>query len=150
MGNMYTAMPVPPKADLEAHYNSGLTQEEVGHIYGVSQRQIWKWFKRLGIKSRAQVKRNQWGANNSSWKGAEATYAAFHYRVQAVRGTPNFCEHCKSTDPQVRYEWASVSLKYDDVNDYIRLCKRCHIHYDGVPAKSSATQRERRSRLVSN
>jgi hypothetical protein len=144
MANMYTAMALPPREELAARYNSGMSQAEVGATYGVTQKVIHGWMRKLDIPARVPVKRNQSGASNSSWRGDEATYAALHYRVYVARGKPKHCEHCGKTSPSARYEWANVSGNYADIHDYIRLCKKCHIHFDEVPAKSSATQRARR------
>lgn len=145
MANMYTALALPPRDELAARYNSGMSQSEVGATYGVSQKVIHSWMRRLEIPSRVPIKRNQRGASNSSWRGSEAAYAALHYRVSGARGKPCRCEHCGDSKPATRYEWANVSGNYADVNDYIRLCKRCHVHFDDVPAKSSATQRARKA-----
>jgi hypothetical protein len=145
MANMYTAMPMPPREELAELYNSGMSQAEVGASYGVSQKVIHSWMRRLEIPSRVAKKRDQSGENNTSWRGADATYAALHYRVSGARGKPSYCEHCKSTDARKRYEWANVTGDYADINDYIRLCKKCHIHFDNVPSKSAETQRSRRA-----
>lgn len=65
------------------------------------------------------------------WKGAGACYTALHFRVERARGKPRLCEECGTTTAK-RYEWASVSHKYDDVNDYRRLCKTCHVKFDKI------------------
>lgn len=112
-------------------YKSGKTQKEIADIYGVSQAFISRLMKKLRIKARVAKKRNQTGANNDSWKGDKAGYAALHYRVEKARGKPKYCEKCKTTTAK-RYEWASLTKKYQDINDYIRLCKSCHHRLDGV------------------
>jgi hypothetical protein len=150
MANMYTAAPIPPKAELERLYHDMLmSQEEVGAVFGVSQRVVFGWFKKLGIKSRVAYPRNGRGENSNSWRGDRATYAAMHYRVQARFGRPQLCEGCLTRDPAARFEWANLTGAYGDVNDYIRLCKMCHIHFDNIPERSAATQRQnRRSALA--
>jgi hypothetical protein len=77
---------------------------------------------------RPAIKRDQAGANNSSWKGQDATYTAFHLRVQVARGKPSRCSACDCTEG--RFEWANLTGDYADVNDYIRLCTRCHRRFD--------------------
>lgn len=74
----------------------------------------------------------QKGAANPQWKGDAASYKAFHLRVATVRGKPKHCEHCGTTNPEKRYEWASISQNYADVYDYKRLCRRCHMRFDGL------------------
>lgn len=130
MANKYTAKQIPPKEELEKLYNeSQMTQKEIGKQYNTSQKVVFSWFKKLGIKSRIPYKRNQLGENNSYWKGSEATYAALHYRVESKRGKPHFCEACGTMDA-TRYEWANLTGRYDDIMDYSRMCVSCHRKYD--------------------
>ena len=128
MGNRYKHIPLPPKQELERlYFKDKLNQTEVGKEFGVSQKVVWSWFKKLGIKARVPKKRNQSGENNDSWKGNNAGYAAFHIRVQKVRGKADHCEVCKKG----RYfEWANLTGKFEDVSDYKMMCKSCHAKYD--------------------
>lgn len=138
MANKYTALKVPPKEDLEILYHNQLkSQEEIGVIYGTTQKVVFSWFKKLGIKSRVAAKRNQLGENNSQWKGSDATYAAFHYRVESKRGKPHYCTVCGSINDGLIYEWANLTGKYDDVYDYARMCRKCHRKYDKSRPNSS-------------
>jgi len=130
MANKYTAMAIPPKEDLERLYHeSFMSQAEIGCVYGTTQKVVYSWFKKLGIKSRVPFKRDQKGEKNSSWKGDDATYAALHYRVESLRGKPHFCEAC-GTMESTRYEWANLTGRYTDVMDYARMCVSCHRKYD--------------------
>ena len=79
---------------------------------------------------RVAAKRDQSGERNPMWKGDSASYAAFHLRVQAQRGTPSHCAACDTTDADKRYEWANLTGRYEDVNDFIRLCAPCHRKFD--------------------
>ena len=58
-----------PLSEVVTMYESGMTQTEIGLIYGVSQKVVWRFMKNNGIVARKAAKRNQWGANNSSWVG---------------------------------------------------------------------------------
>ena len=137
MGNKYTFRPIPPKIELEQLYHAeGLSQAEVAEKYNASQKMVYSWFKKLGIKSRIPFKRNQNRENNSSWKGDKATYAAFHYRVESARGKPMICTVCGAINKSV-YEWANLSGRYEDVNDYARMCRKCHRAYDKNRKNSS-------------
>lgn len=70
------------------------------------------------------------GDKHFCWKGTEAGYGAKHTWIAKIKGKPNYCEHCKSTD-KTRYEWANIDHKYSrNVEDYIRLCRTCHSKYD--------------------
>lgn len=58
-------------------------------------------------------------------------YKAAHHQVNRFRGKPNKCEHCGTTTAK-RYDWASKTKDYTNPQDYIRLCKSCHLKFDGV------------------
>lgn len=123
---------------LKLLYGSGLTQSECASALGVSQKVVWRALKRLGVKARKSVKRNQYGANNSSWKGGEATYSAFHARVIAVRGKPSLCEFCGATSG--RFEWSNQTGAYQNVEDYKRLCVSCHKRFDAARRRKDGTR----------
>jgi hypothetical protein len=128
--NQYTAHPMPEKYILEhLYYEKDLTQVEVGRVFNVSQKVVFGWFKKLGVKSRVAKKRDQRGDKNSSWKGDIASYEAFHKRVYSLRGSPSVCEECGTTESK-NYDWANITGKYEDVNDYKRMCRSCHAKYD--------------------
>lgn len=110
-------------------YESGMTQVEIAKRLGTTQKVIWGAFKRAGYKCRIAKKRNQTREMNSSWKGDKAGYAALHYRVENMRGKPQECGVCGETKKQ-KYEWANLTGKYEDVNDYKRMCCSCHAKYD--------------------
>jgi hypothetical protein len=64
-------------------------------------------------------------------RGSSENYFTLHNRVRADRGTPSYCEHCGTTDPEIPYDWAfNHTGSYSNVNDYIRLCRRCHVRFD--------------------
>ena len=106
-------------------YESGMTQVEVAQKLGTTQKVIWRALKNANHRCRTAKKRNQFGENNDSWKGDKATYAAFHCRVENKRGKPKICSMCETTTAK-RYEWANMTGKYEDIYDYIRICKSCH------------------------
>lgn len=111
-------------------YAAGSTQAETAKAVAVTQKIVWNIMRRYGVRARVAAKRDQRGAKNTAWKGGAAGYAALHLRVSAERGTPSLCEHCRATDAR-RFEWASLTGRYDDVNDYVRLCCSCHHRMDG-------------------
>ena len=76
------------------------------------------------------------GQKHWNYKGDGAGYKAFHLRVQAVRGVAKVCEKCSSTKS---VEWANLSGKYEDVNDYQALCRRCHHKQDGRNFRRATT-----------
>ena len=71
------------------------------------------------------------GEKHPLWKGEDVSYDSLHKWVARHKGTPKFCEGCGREDKK-RYEWANVSGKYfRDLDDFMRLCKKCHFEYDG-------------------
>lgn len=68
----------------------------------------------------------------NGWKGDEVGYGALHDWVRREKGTPTRCSHCGKTSkiPQMMH-WANVDHKYKrNLNDWIRLCAKCHKEYD--------------------
>lgn len=116
--------------DVRRLYLAGATQYETANALGITQKVVWNLMRRAGIAARVAAKRDQRGPKNHAWKGGAAKYAALHLRVQAERGAPNRCEDCGTTEAP-RFEWASISGNYTDVNDYKRLCCSCHHKMDG-------------------
>lgn len=122
--------PAEMVAAVKEHYEAGMSQDELAEMLGVTQRVIWRLMLNHEIPRRKAIKRNQRGSNNDSWKGDDVTYSALHYRVYSLRGLPKFCEMCKTDEKSVRYEWANMTGKYNDPNDYQRLCVFCHRKLD--------------------
>jgi hypothetical protein len=118
-------------ADIGRLYAAGMTQHELAQHYGISQAQVSRIMNTLHVETRVPKNLKQAGADNANWKGNTAGYAALHIRVEKERGKPQECEVCGTTAAS-RYEWANMSGKYDDINDYKRLCKSCHAKHDGI------------------
>lgn len=108
-------------------YQSGATVREVQATLppGFKAQRIIE--RHIPTRRRA-IKRDQTGAKNHMWKGNEATYKALHLRVATVRGKPQTCSACETTDG--RFEWANMTGRYDDPFDYVRLCCSCHRRID--------------------
>lgn len=111
-------------------YTSGLTQTEIALQLGTSQKVIHTFMKRFALPTRIPKKRNQFGEANHMWKGDKAGYASLHRRVENLKGRPDYCVTCKTTDETKRYEWACINGHYEDIEDYQRMCKSCHMKYD--------------------
>lgn len=105
-------------------YNDGLSQAAIAEKMGTVPTLIWMRLKEAGIKCR----------DNS--KGDDVTYQMFHMRVVALRGKPAKCDVCGVEDPNKYYAWANLTGKYNDPNDYKRMCGSCHWEYDHTERKS--------------
>ena len=65
-----------------------------------------------------------------NWKGDKTGYGGMHDWVRKWKGNANNCENCGRTDRK-RYEWANIDHQYKRIlDDYISLCKSCHLEYD--------------------
>lgn len=64
----------------------------------------------------------------------KVSYDACHRRVREIRGTASKCETCGVLGAK-RYEWASITKNYEDINDYKQLCTRCHRKMDGFDTR---------------
>lgn len=69
---------------------------------------------------------------NHSARQEMVDYSGAHWRVCAARGRPRKCEVCGKDDPKQMYDWANLTGNYLDVNDYKRMCRKCHAAYDKV------------------
>ena len=72
------------------------------------------------------------GKEHKLWKGDKVGYYALHTWVQRELGKPSTCEFCGATDLKGQFiQWANKSKKYKrDLKDWLRLCAKCHYHYD--------------------
>ena len=107
-------------------YLSGMTQTEVAETLNTTQKVIFAVLKRNGVKSRIAAKRNQFAENNHMWKGPDASYEAFHTRVEKRRGKPKKCSVCGTGDKKKWYDWANLTGDYSNPMDYARMCRLCH------------------------
>lgn len=122
-----------PKADeaaISKMYLSMMTHQEIADEMEISLKSVQKALKRAGTPSRRAVKRDQLGANNTSWRGELVQYKGAHQRVRSQRGKPTICTHCKRTDEDTKLHWASLTKEYHNIYDYIPLCVRCHSRWD--------------------
>ena len=69
---------------------------------------------------------------NINWKGDEVGYHGLHKWIARQLGKPQHCAYCQNTSLEPRnYHWANISHAYKrDLSDWIRLCAKCHSHYD--------------------
>ena len=66
------------------------------------------------------------------------SYRENHRGVELLRGRPRFCEGCGKDGHEAphyyeggpEFEWANLTGRYDDPQDYVRLCVSCHREHD--------------------
>jgi hypothetical protein len=121
---------IPPDQLQHEYEELVMTQQEIAERHGVTLKIVQTAMRKAGIVPRLAAKRDQYGDRNDSWRGDDAGYKAFHLRLRRLRGCPRKCEVCGTSDPKLRYEWASINGKYDDPADYKRMCRKCHFEYD--------------------
>lgn len=70
--------------------------------------------------------------SNGLWKGDKASYSAIHKFIRKYHGVASLCRNKLCPKKSDRYEWAlRKGKKYSrDINDYVELCKHCHMQYD--------------------
>lgn len=140
--------PLKTVARVKALYAKGHTQSEVATILGLTQKIIWRLMYRHSIPTRVAAKRDQRGEKNHMWKGGVASYTAFHSRMQALKGRPKKCEVCQTEDPSKHYDWANLTGKYDDPDDYKRMCRSCHWKHDQTYLNFTENSRPNKRKLL--
>lgn len=72
------------------------------------------------------------GDKNYLWKGNDVTYSGLHHWIASRLGKPDKCETCLSSGLRGhKIHWANKSQRYKrNVDDWIRLCAKCHNSYD--------------------
>jgi hypothetical protein len=73
------------------------------------------------------------------WKGDNITYSTIHWWNNKNYSKSGICKHCGITGK--RTEWALKKGKNHSrgIQNYIELCKRCHIKYDKTEAWTKKT-----------
>jgi hypothetical protein len=110
-------------------YADNHTQSEIAEKIGLSQKVVWNLMRRSGIAARTAAKRDQWGGKNHQWKADDASKYAFHRRLYSRFGKPCKCSKCGTEEAQ-HYDYANLSGRYEDLEDYAPMCRSCHWKYD--------------------
>jgi len=91
--------------------------------------------KKFTQEHRTKMSEARGGKNNIEI----SRYNRAHYWINARMGKPNKCEHCSTTTAK-RFEWSNKSQEYIyKLNDWQRLCVKCHHKYDMDYKKESTT-----------
>lgn len=73
---------------------------------------------------------NSKGPHPYARKEGANPYSRYHANVRSVKGCPHKCEVCGEDNPRKWYEWANMTGRYDDPEDYKRMCRTCHRKHD--------------------
>jgi hypothetical protein len=104
-----------------------LTAKEIADYLKRSKNSIKMKVWRLKLKLVKGKPRN-FNEDNGMWKGDKAKLSAIHLWVKSRKPKPLLCERCKKNKP---YDLANISQKYKrDVNDYLWVCRGCHMRED--------------------
>lgn len=121
----------PPEtvATVARLYAANHTQAEIAAEIGTSQKVVWNLMRRSGVPARTAAKRDQWGDKNHQWAGDEAGKQAMHRRLYSRFGKPCKCSQCGTEEAQ-HYDYANLTGRYEDLEDYAPMCRSCHWKYD--------------------
>lgn len=79
------------------------------------------------------------GENHPGWKGNNVGYFVLHKWVRKNKGKAKRCIFCGSTS---NVQWANKSHTYSrNLDDWLELCKKCHVKYDIENNWGSATKK---------
>ncbi len=75
---------------------------------------------------------------------ANTPYKNLHRRISELLGTATICSSCFRNSRETRIEWANISGEYkEEIDDWLPLCRTCHMKYDDVNNKVWDTRRKR-------
>lgn len=111
-------------------HNEGFTQMMLSKEFGIGRKSVSNAIARLNLLHHKSIKRNQFGSNNSNWKGCSANLVSKHKRLYRAFGQPSTCDVCGTSENNKSYDWANLSGDYDNPSDFKRMCRSCHSKYD--------------------
>lgn len=85
------------------------------------------------------------GSNAPSWKGDSASYNKIHEWIEKHWDKPVMCEKCGSLK---KLDWANKSGLYrrSERNDWLALCRSCHIKMDMSDERRANISRSAKTR----
>ena len=96
---------------------------------------VWNTDKKMSDSYKESLKKAhefEKGERNPNWRGDNIRYDTIHDWVTENLGKPKKCWHCgKDGLTGSKIHWANKSGRYlRDLDDWIRLCAKCHRNYD--------------------
>jgi hypothetical protein len=110
-------------------WNKGLTKHEAPQL---SNSGVKKWNVPWNKGKRCpELSKRQEGKNNPNWVGDDIKYTGVHAWVRKNKPKLGVCQYCGVKTNKL--DLANISKNYKrDLNDYIYLCRSCHMKMDGV------------------
>ena len=72
----------------------------------------------------------RFGDKHPTWTGDKIQKDSLHGWIARMWGSPKKCDICGTTESP-KFEWSNKNHTYKrNREDWQRLCKKCHIHYD--------------------
>ena len=93
-----------------------------------SQKCYWEILK---LNPPKHLNKTKFKISGRLFKGTPQEYSHIHYWIGTKLGKPSQCEDCGRFAKGKQIDWANKSGEYkQELNDWIRLCKKCHWSYD--------------------
>ena len=122
------------------HHNKGRKQSQEHILKRVAARfknGTYKHSAESRIKMSKHRKGKMVGADHFAWKGESVGYFSLHSWVRRHFVVPKSCEEC-GTNYSPQFNWAMKhGTRSRNRTDWIYLCRKCHIRYDGTWLKRS-------------
>lgn len=118
------------RANQAATHAAFVASVRAAHAAGASLREIAAACEISHTQVRNIVHGLKTGTSGARFPGSDELYRRLHQRVARLRGRPQRCERCGREGPGTVYDWANLTGLYEDVDDYERMCRRCHKAYD--------------------
>jgi hypothetical protein len=94
-----------------------------------------------------KIRASKIGDKNPQWKGDNVGYFALHIWVRLRKEKPDVCDCCEIKPP---HDLANKSGEYKrDLDDWMWLCRRCHMQLDGRLNKLVEKNRAGRKNIMS-
>ncbi len=107
----------------------GCGEEHAGRGFCTMHYNRWRVY---GTPIPTKMKGRLLTEDHPRWKAGSITYKGLHLWINERLGKEKLCQHCKTTSAK-RFDWANLSGTYQrDFDDWIRLCRSCHIKMDKV------------------
>jgi len=125
------------------YHGQGMTQEEVGRVFGVSETVAHKALKIAGVKSRTKGSRSK--SKHHNWKNGIRDYLGNWdaQRRKAIERDGRRCQSCginqsnTSSELELDVHHHKPYASFDDpeeanrLENLITLCRYCHRKYEG-------------------